>query len=120
MRFAASGIVAALVGAATVYMLTDIAGLWYVLSSLLSFIGASVVAFSLQKFWTFQERTMHRIPLQTTQTLALALFNIALNTALIYVLVDHVGLYYLFAQCLIYGIIGAIDFFAYKYVIFKN
>lgn len=120
VRFAASGTIAALVGLFSTYVLTDIAGLWYLLSSFLAFTFASATAFTLQKFWTFKEKSTDRLHVQAIQTLALALFNLAFNTAGMYMLVDLLHLHYLVAQCLIYGIIGVLDFILYRFVIFRR
>ncbi|TSC87219.1 MAG: hypothetical protein G01um10148_324 [Parcubacteria group bacterium Gr01-1014_8] len=119
VRFGISGSVAALSGIISLYVLTDIVGIWYVASSVLAFFITFIIVFILQKFWTFKETSVSTIPRQTAQNFALSIFNLFFNTALIYVLVDIADLNHILAQALIYGLIGAIDFFVYKYWIFR-
>lgn len=119
-RFVLSGVTAATVGGVTLFVLTDGFGVWYLAASIVSFCLATATAFSLQKFWTFREHSMQRMPLQSMQTMSLALLNLALNTALMYVLVEQAGAHYLVSQCIVYLMIGAIDFFVYKLVIFRH
>ena len=119
VRFGVSGSFAALAGLCTLYALTDILGVWYVASSVASFIVTFIIVFLLQKFWTFKEKSAGTIPKQSAQNFALSIFNLFFNTALIFLLVDLVGLHHVLAQVFIYGLIGAIDFFVYKYIIFR-
>lgn len=120
IRFAVSGVTGAFVGLVATYILTEFGGVWYVWSSIFAFIVASTITFLLQKFWTFKEHSVNRVHIQATQTLFLALFILVFNTILIYLFVDLLHLHYLVAQCLIYGLIGIIDFILYKFIIFRR
>lgn len=102
------------------YALTDLAGLWYVAASVIAFLIAWAVAFTMQKFWTFSEKTLNRIPLQGALGLTLGGINFVLNAVFIYLLVDIFGLNHLIAQCAIYAFFGTFDFLIYKSIIFKH
>jgi putative flippase GtrA len=81
---------------------------------------AFVVSFSLQKFWTFDERSIDSIHTQLGMYLILALFGLGANTVAMYVLVDHAGFHYLAAQILASAFIAVGNFFAYKHFIFTG
>lgn len=119
LRFGISGGTAALLGLVSIYVLTDVLHVWYVVSSTIAFVVTFLVAFSLQEFWTFREKTMSRIPVQSTLSLILGGLNFILNAVLIYVLVDYLHIQYLLAQIIIYAFFGLLDFFIYKLVIFR-
>ena len=104
----------------SIYVLTDIFHVWYVVSSIIAFTITFLVSFSMQKFWTFREKTISRIPVQGSLSLMLGGLNFVLNVILIYILVDFLHISYLIAQVIIYAFFGALDFFIYKLVIFKS
>lgn len=120
IRFGISGATAAFLGLAFLYVLTDVLHVWYVASSTIAFLATFIATFSLQKFWTFQEKTISRIPVQSSLSLVVAGLNFVLNAVLIYVLVDVMRVQYMVAQIIIYGFFGLFDFFIYKLVIFRT
>ena len=119
-RFIISGGTAAFFGMLTIYILTSVFQVWYLFSSILSFLVTFVVAFSLQKFWSFQNKHWHLIPKQATLSLILAGLNFFINAGLMYVLVDKLYLHYFLSQLLVYGFFAVFDFVMYKFVIFRN
>ncbi len=119
VRFGIAGATAATIGTGALYLLAAVAHMWYLAASTISFACAGVVAFLLQKYWTFREPTKHRIPAQSAQSAALATFNLFFNGGLMYLLVDIAHVHYIVSQLLVYALIGAMDFLLYKLVIFK-
>ena len=118
MRFLFSGGTALLVNLVLLYIFADILHWWYITSSIVAFVGAFVISFSLQKFWTFNNQSLEALHLQVGVSLLVALTNLLLNTLIMYVLVDHVHIYHMFAQIIASGVIACESFFAYKHVIF--
>lgn len=120
LKFLISGGVVALTELTLLYIFTDIFGIWYLFSLVPAFLVAFCVSFSLQKFWTFQDRETHTVHVQIPSYLLVALANLALNAALLYLLVQFVGVWYLFAQVLINALIAVWSFLIYKFIIFKK
>ncbi len=118
IRFLISGGTATAVNVGTLYVLTEFAGLWYILSSVVAFVLAFCVSFTMQKWWTFAERSTHRVGSQAGLYFAVALGNLGLNTLLLYVLVEWFGLWYVIAQLIASAIIAAESFLLYRFVIF--
>src|SRR3989344_2002797 len=118
--FVVSGAAAAAVGLLTIYVLTDIIKVWYLASSIVSFLVAFVTAFLLQKFWTFQNHEIVKLPKQASFSFGVAIYNFFVNAGLMYGLVDILNMHYFVSQFITYAFFGCIDFFIYKFLIFKE
>jgi len=120
VRFGISGVTSSLAGVLILYVCTGIFGMWYVASSTIGFCGAFIVSFTLQKFWTFRESSLHRMPLQSLQSIIVAACNLALNTGLMFIFVQRFQIQYLLAQCIVYLSLGMLDYGIFKLIIFKH
>lgn len=120
LRFLVSGSIAAGTDFAFLYFFTDILHIWYLTSAVLAFLIAFWVSFTLQKLWTFKNRETRNIGSQMMKYFALGLFNLSLNTLIMYVLVDFIDIYYMLAQVFAAGIVGIQSFFISKFFIFKK
>lgn len=118
LRFLIAGGTAAATDLTLLYVFTDIFHIWYLLSAVLAFALAFVVSFTLQKFWTFGDHTVDAIHTQLGIYLIIALIGLGINTAAMFLLVDHIGLHYILAQILASAFIAVGNFFAYKHLIF--
>ncbi len=119
IRFIISGGTAASINLGLIYLFTDILGFWYLFSSASAFIFAFIVSFCLQKYWTFENKNKDILYKQLAIYLLLALFNLNVNTALMYILVDFFKIWYMLAQFFVTGLIALWNFTAYKFFIFK-
>ncbi|MBU4142565.1 GtrA family protein [Patescibacteria group bacterium] len=120
VKFIISGGTAALTNLSLFYFFTDILGIWYLLSSVLSFVVSFFVSFYLQKFWTFGDTNKEALYKQMVLYLLMAFFNLIINTAAMYVLVDFFKVWYMLAQFFITAIIALWNFIVYKFFIFKR
>ncbi len=120
VKFIISGGTAAFVDLVLIYALTDLFGLWYLLSAILAFLVAFVVSFCMQKFWAFRDTDLSRAHRQLISYLFVGVTNLFLNTFLVYVFVDIIGIWYFFAQIIASGLIALGSFFIYKHLIFSK
>ena len=120
IRYLISGVTAAAVHLFLVFSLTDIFGIWYITSAVISFVVSLAVSFSLQKFWTFRDARIHVAPRQMAQYFVFAVVMLVLDAALLYVAVEFLGIWYLLAQIFIFGGIAGISFLVYNHYIFKR
>lgn len=120
VKYIISGGTAAGVDLVLLYILTDIVGLWYLLSAILAFIAAYFVSFYLQKFWTFRDNSRQRIYQQMTLYLIVGLTNLSINTFGMYILVDKLKVMYILAQIIMGALIAISSFLIYKFIIFKK
>ncbi|HRH26905.1 MAG TPA: GtrA family protein [Parcubacteria group bacterium] len=63
----------------------------YILSNIFAFVVAFFVSLVLQKFWTFQDHSTENIHMQGLFYLFSSLFGLGLNTSILYVSVDVIG-----------------------------
>jgi putative flippase GtrA len=115
-----SGGTAAVVLLGLSYLLTDVIGVWYLASSVIAFIGAFCTSFTLHKFVTFVDDNLARAPAQAGGHFSVALLNLALNTGLLYGLVEYLGLYYLVAQVIVSATLAVGSYFVYKHLVFHR
>lgn len=119
IKYLIAGGTAALVDLSLLYFLTDILDIWYLISASLAFIVAFFVSFFLQKFWTFRDTDKEIMYKQMGVYLAVALTNLVLNIAFMYILVDGFKIWYMSAQFVVGGLIACESYFVYKTFIFN-
>ncbi len=116
VRFCLVGAASAAVDAATLYALTEYAGIFYLTSSIAAFVASYAVSFWFQKRWTFRSRGMKNVGRQLCWHLSLQLFNLALNTAFLALLVEVLHLWYIAAQLITNVPIAAWTFIATRWI----
>ncbi len=119
-RFITSGSIGAITNLGILYLLTDVAHVWYLISATVAFIISQIISFIMQKLWTFQETARDTIKRQITLYVSLGIFNVAVNTLLVYLLVDHAGVYHVFAQAISSILIAVYSYFVYSQIFRKN
>lgn len=120
IRFLISGGLATASNLFVVYVLTDVFGLYYLLSSGFAFVTSFSVSFTLQKFWTFSNPSLDVARRQLVISLGVASCNLVINTFFMYCFVDILGFHYMFGQLLTSALIACETFFLYKHVIFTD
>lgn len=120
VKYLISGSTAAFVDLGLLFLFTDVFGVWYLLSAIIAFIFAFFTSFYLQKFWTFSDSRTEGMTRQMTIYFVVAVANLILNTALMYVCVDFIGLHYLISQIIVALLIACGSFFVYRNLIFKK
>jgi putative flippase GtrA len=109
LSYAAIGGVIALLNLAALWLLTSIAGLHYLLSTLIAFLALTPLAFWLQKLVTFRT-PRERAPVEWPRYFATMGTSLAANLGLMYVLVTLLGLWYLAASVVVTGLFLAANF----------
>ena len=119
VRYLISGGFSAGVTIGTVYLLTEVYAVWYVIAAAVGFVLAVAVNFTLQKFWTFKEKTLKTAHKQYVGFSAVNGINFFLNEMLVVFFVEHVGFAPFIAQFFSAIIIALESFFAYSFI-FKS
>lgn len=101
-------------------VLTYWVGLWYITSSISSFIIAFFVSFLLQKFWTFRDKNTEKLMRQTYLYFFAAIANLGISTLLIYLFVDYVHIHKFLSKIFANILIAAESFFVYRHFIFAK
>lgn len=119
-RYLMSGTAAAASNLAVLFMLVRYGRMYYLSASILAFIASVVVSFLLQKFWTFQDMFTHDVRAQFVRYGVVVLMNLSINTMLMYLLVEKMGLWYLMAQILTTGVVAIAGYIAYRRFVFPE
>lgn len=119
-RFIISGGTATAINLGVIFLLTHVLGLWYLTSSVIAFMVAFFVSFTLQKFWTFEDASRSRLRSQASLYLIVILIGLGINTTLIYTLVEYAQLHYLVAQLISGVLIAVMNYFSYKHLVFRK
>ncbi len=110
LKFIGAGGLGVLLYYLVLFILTDVAGLWYMVSAAI----ASVVNFSsnflLQKFWTFENKGTKNIHQQAGNDTLLTASLFVSNLLFLYVLVQYTHLWYLAAQVIITAALTVISY----------
>jgi putative flippase GtrA len=120
IRYVGAGAVGAVTNLVVFYVLIDMFSFWYVAASICSFLAALGVSFTVQKFFTFRDRSTDAMMKQMSLFAIVALFSLLLNVAILYFLVDIVGLYHLAGQILTMIIVAVFSFVMYERFIFRE
>ena len=120
VRYLISGGTAALSNIGFLFLLVHFFHVHYLYASGIAFIMSIAVSFTMQKFWTFQDTPLHDVHVQFTRYLVVLLVNLALNTLLMYIFVEEMGLWYLYAQILATALVAIVGYFGYTYFVFRG
>ena len=119
IRYLITGAITVITLLTVLYLLRDVLGVWYLLSSVIAFLVTWIVSFVLQKFWVFNSKGLIEVKAQMGKYVVLSVFNLSANTALMYLFVEKLLLNHLIAQTIIAGLIACWGFFMYLKVVFK-
>lgn len=98
-------------------------GLWHldiVLATSAAFLFSFLVSFSLQKLWTFRNYSHKRLPRQLVLYVGAAFLNMNLNGFGMHLLVNNLGIWYLLSQLIVNLFLGIMNFFTYKFIVFRK
>lgn len=101
------------------YILTEYAGLHYLLSATLSFISGLLVNYVISCIWVFSNSKFKNRLVEFLFFAAIGVVGLLLNDALIWLFTDCIGTHYMFSKIVAAAIVYLWNFFARKYLVFK-
>lgn len=119
-RFLVVGGLSVAVYYALLYGLTEFAGVWYITSAVVAFVGYYFVNFVSQKYWAFKNKDKAGLNRQLVLYTLMAMINWIINTGLLYVLVEYLHLHYLLAQVILTVLVSIIAYFGFRYIFRPN
>ncbi len=118
IRFSISGGIATAIDIFFLYLFTDIVGIWYLISAVLSFIIGSAIHYLISRYWVFKSDNTKR----TKEFLSFFLIhtgNLIISITLLYLLVEYIHLWYILAKILTVAITVFTNFVLQKNITFK-
>lgn len=119
MRFLFSGGLAAVANICTLYVLVDFWEIKLFTAVNMAFLFGVIVNFSLQKFFTFQEKR-EGIYRQFALFALGAAVNIVINNEGVYYLTQVLNIWYIIGQALMLVFLAGLNFLFYIMVVFRN
>ncbi len=114
VRFCLGGAIAVLVGYVFLYTLTEFLFVWYVLSSVISYLTSQALNFIIQKIWVFKNKESKTTKKQFVIYMSLSVIYFLINTIMIYVLTDYCHIYYILSQVILTIVISIASWFTTK------
>lgn len=118
VKYLIAGSTAAGVNLLSILLFVEVLGTYYLLGSALAFILGFITSFILQKFFTFGDTTLHVVHRQLALYFGIALGNLGLNTILVFVFVEFLGVWYFLSQMVASVLIAVASFYLYKRFVF--
>jgi dolichol-phosphate mannosyltransferase len=120
LRFGLSGGAGVIAGYATLYVLTEYAGMWYIFSSLIAGVLNGGINFFLEKYWTFKNKNPKTIYKQAGWYALTRITLFAADIGLLYTLVEFAHIYYLVAQIGITIVLSLVSFIVCRHIFSSN
>ena len=120
IKFAIVGGIGTLVNLSILYIFTEIVGLLYLISAVISFITALVNNYILNKIWTFQEDVKEKIIGKSIRYAIICSIALFANLLVLFVLVEFFYIYYLIAEIGAIVFVFGINFIGNRFWTFRN
>jgi putative flippase GtrA/SAM-dependent methyltransferase len=110
IRFGIIGGLGSLLHFAVLFSLTEIAGLWYLLSAIVAVLLAATLNYILNNIWTFEENKIHRHTIGWTKYILLASVSDGIYLLLLAFFTEVAGLWYILS-----AVISLLIVFPFRY-----
>ena len=117
MRFGVVGVISFLVDYGILYVLTEKANIYYLLSAGISFTVSVVINYLLSMSWVFKSNKKRGKKKEFIILIVLSLCGLLLNQVMMYVFVDYMNVYYLLAKIVATAIIMIYNFTSRKLIL---
>ncbi len=113
-KFVIVGGIGTIINILILYLLTEKAGIYYLISAIISFIVAMTSNFVLNKVWTFKENIKFNARKKYLQFCLVSVLALLVNLFFLYFFTEIFGIYYIVSQILAIGIALFINFLGNK------
>jgi putative flippase GtrA len=120
IRYGIANIVSFIIDFAILFILTDIAGFNYLISAAISYMTGICVLYLISIIWVFNQFRFKSKLIEISGFILIGVAGMGLNTALLWLLTDMAGMYYLWSRC-ISAVVGFFaKYLARKYKLFSE
>jgi putative flippase GtrA len=114
--FTIAGLIATGVNYGTLYLFLGVIGLAAIIAVSAAFVLSTGTNFVLQKFWTYGEKSLRRLPNQLLLFAAASLLGLVVNDAMFWMFHDITRLGVVFAEIPTTAAVSAVGFLASRYI----
>ena len=112
------GGIATVVDMGILFLLTSVAGVYYLISSAISYLFGMITNYSLNKTYNFKNK-IKKVMMQFGVFASVALVGLVINQIVLYVLVDFFNMHYLLAKIISVAIVMFYSFIGHDRITFK-
>lgn len=120
VRYLAAGGTAFVVDYATLLILTEGFGVYYLWSATAGFILGGLVCYRLSLQWVFEERRFDRRSSEVSAFLVIGIIGLGLNNLLLWLLTDGADIPYQYGKLFAAGLIVIFNYYARLYIVFTS
>lgn len=102
------------------FLFHGVLDLGIIFSTSAAFVLSFSISFFLQKIWTFRNQDKDALIHQLSIYFFNAFLDLNINALMMHTLVNRFGVWYILAQLGVNALIGSLNFFVYKFIIFKK
>lgn len=118
-RYSIVGGVAYIVDFGSLYLLTEYAGIHYLISAMIAFILGLVTNYILSIVWVFARRRVTKIQLEFSIFAFIGVIGLALNEFFMWFFTEQFGIFYLISKILTTVVVYLWNFGARKFILFS-
>ena len=118
-RYCFVGSFAFIVDAGGLFVLTEYAGIYYLLSATISFILGLVVNYLLSTAWIFKKSKLSNRWTEFLIYSVIGVVGLGLNTLFLWLFTDCLHIYYMLSKIITAALVMLWNFFARKIILFK-
>ncbi len=118
-RYIFVGGAAFIVDFVSLFVLTDIFGVYYLTSAAIAFTLGLIANYALSINWVFNNRTLDNAWSEFTLFAFIGIIGLGLNELIIWLFTDYIGLFYLLSKIIAAALILSWNFFARKFTLFR-
>ena len=118
-RYLVAGGLAFVVDFGSLYLLTEFAGLHYLISAAVAFLFGLVTNYCLSRLWVFDRRTMENVAVEFVIFAVIGIVGLGLNEVIIWFVREKIHFHYMIGKMISAGIVLIWNFGARKFVLFR-
>src|SRR3989338_1797698 len=119
LKFSFVGLIGTFINIFILYILTEYARIYYLISALCAFLVALSTNFIFNKIWTFGEKISEQIEKKYVNFFLVSTSALSVNLFFLYILTEFLGIYYIISGILAIGISLMINFIGNKIWTFR-
>jgi putative flippase GtrA len=118
-RYLVVGGLAFVVDFGSLYLLTEFAGLHYLISAAIAFLFGLLTNYCLSRLWVFDRRTIENVAMEFVIFTVIGIVGLGLNEAIIWFVREKIHFHYMIAKAISSAIVLIWNFGARKSVLFR-
>jgi putative flippase GtrA len=119
-KFFISGSIAGSIDLIFLYLFHGIFHWGIVISTSAAFLLSFAVSFYLQRVWTFEKKENKKVPRELVLYMLNAFLSLNINGLGMHFLTNEIQIWYLVSQIIVNLGLGVLNFFIYKFIIFRK